>query len=82
MVWENCFHRSLFALNVNNFQCTHQRETTVISSNYHTLPPFTKVELLLKERICSQMEQKSIFFPLRAVPSGTGKTVSTLGYLP
>ena len=36
---------------------THQRETTRTSSDSLQLCPFSKWELLLKERICSQREQ-------------------------
>ena len=50
---------------------THQRETTVSSNDSLQLHPFSKWELLLKERICSQ----SKFLPLRY-----GK--SLLGELP
>ena len=45
----------------------HQRETTGTNRDYLPLRPFSKLELLLKERICSQRE----FFPLRVVPLGT-----------
>ena len=34
----------------------HQRETTVSSNDSLQLRPFSKWELLLKERICSQRE--------------------------
>ena len=45
----------------------HQRETTVSNNDSQQLRPFSKWELLLKERICSQ---RSEFFPLRVVPEG------------
>ena len=35
----------------------HQRETTVSSSVFFQLRPFSEWVLLLKERICSQREQ-------------------------
>ena len=73
---KNCFDSRLFALNVKNFQ--YFAHHTQMSSDHHPLHPFIKVGLAFKERIYSQMEQRSIFFPLRAVPSGSGKTVSTL----
>ena len=36
---------------------THQRETTVSSNDSLQFRPFSKWELLLKERICSQRER-------------------------
>ena len=49
----------------------HQRETTVLSNDSLQLHPFSKWELLLKERICYQGGGGGgggEFFPFRAVP--------------
>ena len=50
----------------------HQRETTGSRSEIFQLRPFSKWELLLKERICFQGSE---FFPLRAVPYGMEKSL-------
>ena len=66
----------------------HQRETTGSSSDSLQLRPFSKWELLLKDRICSLWEQieyapsGSKFFPLRAVPYDMANDFYHICYTP
>ena len=63
----------------------HQRETTGSSSDFRQLSPFSKWELLLKERILEEeffslLEEE--FFPLWAVPFSMEITFTTSDDLP
>ena len=59
LMGSNCFSRGIrnngIARTLKNY--AHQRETTRSSSDPLQLRPFSKWELLLKERICSQSER-------------------------
>ena len=58
---------------------THQRETTGASSDSLQLRPISKLELLLKERICSQRERILSF---KSSSLWYGKSLTSIGDLP